>query len=128
MGFFDELKDKLLGDDKKDAKVDRPAEAPEASGAQAEQNLDPASAQWSPDYQAQVDAQARQQAAEAQRQAEEQAAAAQQAAQQRTYTVQEGDNLSWIGQQFGVDYMDIARINGIENPDLIYPGQVLQIP
>jgi len=24
--------------------------------------------------------------------------------------------------------MDIARANGVENPDLIYPGQVFRIP
>ena len=46
----------------------------------------------------------------------------------RTYTVEPGDNLSAIGEQFGVDYLEIARINGIDNPDLIFPGQVLRIP
>ena len=46
----------------------------------------------------------------------------------RTYTVEAGDNLSQIGEQFGVDHLEIARINGIDNPDLIFPGQVLRIP
>lgn len=46
----------------------------------------------------------------------------------RTYTVEAGDSLSVIGEKFGVDYMDIARINGIDNPDLIFTGQVLRIP
>ena len=46
----------------------------------------------------------------------------------KTYTVKKGDTLSEIGQQFGVPYMEIARLNNIENPDLIYPGQVFKIP
>ena len=39
-----------------------------------------------------------------------------------------GDTLSEIAARYGVDYMDIARLNGIENPDLIHPGQVFKIP
>lgn len=39
-----------------------------------------------------------------------------------------GDTLSEIGSKFGVNYMDIARANGVKNPDLIYPGQVFTIP
>lgn len=46
----------------------------------------------------------------------------------KEYTVVSGDTLSEIGQRFGVPYMEIARINNIENPDLIYPGQVFKIP
>lgn len=46
----------------------------------------------------------------------------------RTYTVKTGDTLSEIGQRFGVSYMEIARLNDIKNPDLIYPGQVFKIP
>jgi FOG: LysM repeat len=45
-----------------------------------------------------------------------------------TYEVQPGDTLSGIAAKYGVNYMDIARANGIENPDLIYPGQVFTIP
>jgi nucleoid-associated protein YgaU len=46
----------------------------------------------------------------------------------REYTVVSGDTLSEIGARFGVDWHDIARINSIPNPDLIYPGQVFKIP
>ncbi len=46
----------------------------------------------------------------------------------RTYTVKAGDTLSEIGQRFGVPYMEIARINQIKNPDLIFPGQKFKIP
>ncbi len=45
-----------------------------------------------------------------------------------TYEVQPGDTLSGIAAKYGVNDMDIARANGIENPDLIYPGQVFTIP
>ena len=31
-------------------------------------------------------------------------------------------------RHFGVTYLSIAELNGIENPDLIYPGQVFKIP
>lgn len=47
---------------------------------------------------------------------------------EKTYVVQPGDTLSEIGARFGVDWREIARINGITNPDLIYVGQVLKIP
>src|SRR5207253_10204276 len=38
-----------------------------------------------------------------------------------------GDTLSTIGQRYGVDYRDIASANGIQNPNLIQPGQRLNI-
>lgn len=44
------------------------------------------------------------------------------------YTVRPGDTLSAIGARFGVSYMEIARANGIANPNLIYAGQQLVIP
>ena len=44
-----------------------------------------------------------------------------------TYTVQEGDTLSAIASLYGTSYQELAAINGIDNPDLIYPGQVLQV-
>lgn len=46
----------------------------------------------------------------------------------RTYTVKSGDTLSEIGARFGVSYQKIAKLNNIENPDLIYPGQKFKIP
>lgn len=45
-----------------------------------------------------------------------------------TYTVKSGDTLSEIGARFGVSYQEIARLNSIENTDLIFPGQVFRIP
>ncbi|HEY8371138.1 MAG TPA: GH25 family lysozyme [Pseudonocardiaceae bacterium] len=46
----------------------------------------------------------------------------------RTHTVQPGETLRSIAALYGVDWQELARINGIENPDLIHPGQVLRIP
>ncbi len=43
------------------------------------------------------------------------------------YTVQSGDTLSGIANRYGLHYRDIARDNGIENPNLIYPGQTLDL-
>ena len=42
-----------------------------------------------------------------------------------TYTVVSGDTLSDIAAGFGTTYQSIAERNGIDNPNLIYPGQVL---
>lgn len=46
-------------------------------------------------------------------------------AQRKSYTVKSGDNLSTIAKNNGTDVATIARINGIANVNLIYPGQVL---
>uniref|UniRef100_UPI0018E935DF LysM peptidoglycan-binding domain-containing protein n=1 Tax=Kineosporia sp. A_224 TaxID=1962180 RepID=UPI0018E935DF len=46
----------------------------------------------------------------------------------RSYTVKKGDTLSEIGAHFKVDWREIAKINHVKNPDLIYPGQVFAIP
>lgn len=46
----------------------------------------------------------------------------------RTYKVQSGDTLSGIASKYGTTYQKIAQLNGIANPNLIYPGQVLKIP
>jgi len=44
-----------------------------------------------------------------------------------TYVVRRGDTLSEIAERYGTTYQEIAAKNGIENPDLIYPGQILRI-
>lgn len=44
------------------------------------------------------------------------------------YTVQPGDTLLAIAQDFGVDVYNLARANGIFNLNLIYAGQALHIP
>ena len=44
-----------------------------------------------------------------------------------TYTVKKGDTLSEIALRYGTTYQELARINNIANPNLIYPGQVIKI-
>lgn len=51
----------------------------------------------------------------------------------RSYTVVKGDCLSvlcrrWYGNGTAAYYKALARYNGIKNPHLIFPGQVLSIP
>ena len=44
------------------------------------------------------------------------------------YTVKRGDTLSKIAVMYGVTVNQIVDLNNIQNPNLIYPGQVLWIP
>jgi len=44
-----------------------------------------------------------------------------------TYTVQKGDTLAKIGAKCGIDWKDIVKYNNIQNPDLIYAGDVLNL-
>lgn len=50
---------------------------------------------------------------------------------QQSYTVQRGDTMSVITKRFygnGALYPKLAAANGIKNPELIHPGQVLKLP
>ena len=44
-----------------------------------------------------------------------------------TYTVVKGDTLTKIAHRYGVTVNDLVYWNGIKNPNLILPGQVLRI-
>jgi lipoprotein NlpD len=44
-----------------------------------------------------------------------------------TYTVKKGDTLYSIAWRNGVDYRDLAKLNGISRDYAIQPGQVLQL-
>lgn len=44
-----------------------------------------------------------------------------------TYTVQPGDTLSGIAAKFGTTYQVLSAINGIGDPNQIFPGQVLKV-
>lgn len=46
----------------------------------------------------------------------------------RTYTIEPGDNLTTIAEEFGTTVDALVEANGIENPDVIQPGRELQIP
>ena len=43
------------------------------------------------------------------------------------YTVVSGDTLSGIADNYNTTYQELARLNNISNPNLIYPGQKLKI-
>lgn len=43
------------------------------------------------------------------------------------YTVKKGDTLSGIAAKYGTTWQWLAQVNGIANPNLIYPGQVLRV-
>ena len=45
-----------------------------------------------------------------------------------TYTVKAGDFLKQIAARYGVSWQTIAQLNGLVNPNYIYPGQKLVIP
>lgn len=45
-----------------------------------------------------------------------------------TYTVQRGDSLAIIAAKFNINYIELARLNGITNPDVLNVGQVLRVP
>jgi nucleoid-associated protein YgaU len=45
-----------------------------------------------------------------------------------TYTVKTGDMLWKIAEKYNTTYQEIQKLNNIENPNLIYPGQVFSIP
>ena len=44
-----------------------------------------------------------------------------------TNTIEEGDTLSQIARKYGITVSEIAKLNGIQNVNLIFPGQVLEI-
>ena len=46
----------------------------------------------------------------------------------QTYRVQPGDSLYTISLRFGVAVERLIQFNGIENPNRIFPGQVVVIP
>lgn len=44
-----------------------------------------------------------------------------------TYTVESGDTLSGIAEQYGVTVQQLCSWNGINDPNLIYPGEIIKI-
>jgi|SRR5665647_15780 len=45
-----------------------------------------------------------------------------------TYTVKSGDTLAKVAAKYNTTYQEIAELNNIANPHLIYPGQTFDIP
>lgn len=46
----------------------------------------------------------------------------------KKYVVQKGDTLTKIALKFGTTWEVLAKINNIENPNLIYVGQIILVP
>ena len=47
---------------------------------------------------------------------------------EQVYTVQSGDHLMKIARQLELDWVEIAELNGLAWPYLLYPGQQLKLP
>ncbi len=45
-----------------------------------------------------------------------------------TYTVQKGEYLVSIARKLGISWTDLAAVNGIKSPYVVYAGQVLKLP
>ena len=43
------------------------------------------------------------------------------------YTIQSGDTLSGIAAKFGTTWQWLSEVNGIANPNLIYPGNTIRV-
>ncbi len=46
----------------------------------------------------------------------------------KTYTIEKGDALWKIARKTGHNWLELVKINNLENPDLIYPGDTLLVP
>ena len=46
----------------------------------------------------------------------------------RTYIVRRGDYLLLLAQRFDVNWRSLAKVNGVEFPYVIHPGQLLKVP
>ena len=44
------------------------------------------------------------------------------------YTIKDGDTLFKLAEKFGTTVESLAKLNGIENPDVIWAGNILKIP
>jgi nucleoid-associated protein YgaU len=115
VGFFDKVREVLRSSD-----AGRARKAPEESAPEAEQ---PAAEQPAAEQPAAEQPVAEQPVAE-QEAADPHAAAT----ADRTHTVVRGDTLAAIAEHYGVERQALAELNGIDNPDLIYPGQVFRVP
>jgi LysM repeat protein len=47
---------------------------------------------------------------------------------QRTYTVRQGEYLRKLARRFNTTWEELARLNALAYPYIIYPGQVLRLP
>ena len=45
-----------------------------------------------------------------------------------THTVQPGESLASIAAKYGVTYLELASMDSLANPDVLFVGQVLRVP
>jgi nucleoid-associated protein YgaU len=119
-GFLDDIKDKLEGKDEAPA---APADQPEVGNGPVVTKAEPAPAEKPAPKSEKPEPKPEPKKAEPKKPAPKN-----DGPDFKTYTVKSGDTLSEIGAKYGVPYMEIAKLNDIENPDLIFPGQVFKIP
>ncbi|MFK5634597.1 MULTISPECIES: LysM peptidoglycan-binding domain-containing protein [unclassified Ornithinimicrobium] len=115
MGFFDKVKDALTTSDSE--RVDNARE--DAARVKEQDGTDTADAQQRADEGQQAGQEAEADTDRAEEKVEK---------THRTYTVKSGDTLSGIAAREGVSWQEMARLNNLDNPDLIYPGQVFKVP
>ena len=131
MSLWEKIKDALTTDDAEAAAekagIDTTDEAAKSAAVDAENEAIAAEANANAEAEA-AQAKAEARARKAAEKADARAKARREARKHKEYVVKSGDTLSEIGARFGVDWRDIARINHIENPDLIFPGQKFKIP
>lgn len=131
MGFFDKVRDVLTGADAERERTAREAGTPRTSDAPATGGsgaVEAAPDHPLPDAPADVATAPADVAGAPATGPAEDATSAPSGGRPRTHTVQRGDTLAAIAAQHGVDVEELARHNGIDNPDLIYPGQVFRVP
>lgn len=46
----------------------------------------------------------------------------------REYTVKKGDNIYEIAKANNIDFSQLLRLNGLNDTDIIYPGQKIMLP
>lgn len=45
----------------------------------------------------------------------------------RYYVVRPGDTVTSIADRYGLELEDLVNLNRLENPNIIYPGQILRL-
>ena len=45
----------------------------------------------------------------------------------RYYVVRPGDTITSIADRYGLELEDLLNLNRLENPNIIYPGQILKL-
>lgn len=129
MGFWNRVKDVLAGGTTTAVKNERAENAAERAAEEAAERARQAPApKVEPADQPKVEVPPQSAPQPRQQEPASEPASAPAEPEYRTYTVKSGDTLSEIAASYGVDWHEMARLNNLENPDLIFPGQVFKVP